>query len=85
VTSADVLPYLCRFRFTSLRPNKSDAAAVLGTLPFVTLPRTPGRDFSGEVVEALDDAGAPANAWIGAQVWGTGSERGFTSDGTFAE
>jgi len=65
--------------------NGSDAAAVLGTLPFVTLPRTPGRDFSGEVVEALDDVGAPANAWIGAHVWGTGSERGFTSDGTFAE
>jgi NADPH:quinone reductase-like Zn-dependent oxidoreductase len=65
--------------------NGSDAAAVLGILPFVTLPRTPGRDFSGEVVEALDDSGAPANTWIGAHVWGTGSERGFTSDGTFAE
>lgn len=51
----------------------------------MTLPRTPGRDFSGEVVEALDDSGAPANTWIGAHVWGTGSERGFTSDGTFAE
>ncbi|KIJ19625.1 hypothetical protein PAXINDRAFT_8109 [Paxillus involutus ATCC 200175] len=65
--------------------NGSDAAAVLGILPFVTLPRTSGRDFSGEVVEALDDNGASSSEWVGADVWGTGSERGFTSDGTFAE
>ncbi|KIJ62496.1 hypothetical protein HYDPIDRAFT_94432 [Hydnomerulius pinastri MD-312] len=65
--------------------NGSDAAAVLGILPFVTLPRISGRDFSGEVVEALNDVGASDNEWIGAEVWGTGSERGFTSDGTFAE
>jgi len=65
--------------------NGSDAAAVKGILRFVTVPRTPGRDFSGEVVEALDESGTPANAWLGAQVWGTGGNRGFTSDGTFAE
>jgi NADPH:quinone reductase-like Zn-dependent oxidoreductase len=89
VTMLIFFPIRRRSHFVSLRLpcswDKSDAAAVLGTLPFVTLPRTPGRDFSGEVVEALDDVGAPANAWIGAHVWGTGSERGFTSDGTFAE
>ena len=51
----------------------------------MTVPRIPGQDFSGEVVEALDDTGACANAWIGAQVWGTGGQRGFASDGTFAE
>ncbi|KAG6329450.1 hypothetical protein ID866_9639 [Astraeus odoratus] len=65
--------------------NGSDAAAIQGVLPFVTTPRTSGRDFSGEVVEALDDTGAPLQEWVGADVWGTGSERGFTSDGTFAE
>lgn len=65
--------------------NGSDAAAVLGILPFVTTPRTPGRDFSGEVVEALDHAGITLQEWTGADVWGTGSDRGFTSDGTFAE
>ncbi|KAG1824119.1 chaperonin 10-like protein [Suillus variegatus] len=53
--------------------NGSDAAGILGMLPFVTTPRIPGRDFSGEVVEALG------------RVWGTGSERGFTSDGTFSQ
>lgn len=65
--------------------TQSDAAAVLGVLPFVTTPRTSGRDFSGEVVEALDDSGALLPEWVGEDVWGTGSERGFTSDGTFAE
>lgn len=54
-------------------------------LPFVTTPRIPGRDFSGEVVEALDASGASSQEWIGAEVWGTGSERGFTSDGTFSQ
>jgi NADPH:quinone reductase-like Zn-dependent oxidoreductase len=43
-----------------------------------TLPRTPGRDFAG-VVEA-----GPAE-WIGAPVWGTGGDTGFTRDGTHAE
>jgi NADPH2:quinone reductase len=54
-------------------------------LPFVTTPRIPGRDFSGEVVEALDASGASSQEWIGAEVWGTGSERGFSSDGTFSQ
>ena len=43
-----------------------------------TLPRIPGRDFAG-VVEA-----GPAE-WIGAEVWGTGGDVGFTRDGTHAE
>jgi NADPH:quinone reductase-like Zn-dependent oxidoreductase len=64
---------------------QSDAAGILGMLPFVTTPRIPGRDFSGEVVEALDASGASSQEWIGAEVWGTGSERGFTSDGSFSQ
>ena len=43
-----------------------------------TLPRIPGRDFAGVV-----NAG-PAE-WIGAEVWGTGGDVGFTRDGTHAE
>ena len=54
-------------------------------LPFVTIPRIPGRDFSGEVIEVLDESGASDQEWVGAEVWGTGSERGFTSDGTFSQ
>lgn len=65
--------------------NGSDAAGILGTLPFVTTPRIPGRDFSGEVVEALDPSGTLSQEWIGAEVWGTGSARGFTSDGSFSQ
>ena len=42
------------------------------------MPRIPGRDFSG-VVER-----GPAD-WMGANVWGTGGEIGFTADGTHAE
>jgi len=65
--------------------HQSDAAGILGMLPFVTTPRIPGRDFSGEVIEALDESGVSSQHWIGEEVWGTGGDRGFTSDGTFSQ
>jgi NADPH:quinone reductase-like Zn-dependent oxidoreductase len=58
--------------------NPSDVKNVGGAMKQTTLPRTPGRDFAG-VVEA-----GPAE-WIGAPVWGTGGDTGFTRDGTHAE
>ena len=58
--------------------NPSDVKNVGGAMKQTTLPRTPGRDFAG-VVEA-----GPAE-WIGAAVWGTGGDTGFTRDGTHAE
>lgn len=58
--------------------NPSDWKNVQGALEQTTLPRTPGRDFAG-VVEA-----GPAS-WIGAEVWGTGGDTGFTRDGSHAE
>ena len=58
--------------------NPSDVKNVAGTMRQTTLPRIPGRDFAG-VVEA-----GPAE-WIGAAVWGTGGDTGFTRDGTHAE
>jgi NADPH:quinone reductase len=58
--------------------NPSDVKNVAGTMRQTTLPRIPGRDFAG-VVEA-----GPA-VWIGAAVWGTGGDTGFTRDGTHAE
>ena len=58
--------------------NPSDVKNVAGAMKQTTLPRIPGRDFAG-VVEA-----GPA-AWIGAEVWGTGGDTGFTRDGTHAE
>src|SRR5277367_2488811 len=58
--------------------NPSDVKNVAGAMKQTTLPRIPGRDYAG-VVEA-----GPA-AWIGAEVWGTGGDTGFTRDGTHAE
>ena len=55
--------------------NPSDVKNVLGRFPYTTLPRIPGRDFSGVVVDG------PAEM-IGEEVWGTGKEFGFVRDGT---
>jgi len=65
-----------RVRAASLNP--SDAKNVLGRMEGTTLPRTPGRDFAGVVVDG-------PTAMIGAEVWGTGGDVGFTRDGTHAE
>jgi NADPH:quinone reductase len=58
--------------------NPSDVKNVAGAMKQTTLPRIPGRDFAG-LVEA-----GPAE-WIGAAVWGTGGDTGFTREGTHAE
>ena len=58
--------------------NPSDVKNVAGRMSQTTLPRIPGRDYSGVVVEG------PAE-WIGVAVWGTGGDVGFTRDGTHAE
>jgi NADPH2:quinone reductase len=65
-----------RVRAASVNP--SDAKNILGRMEGTTLPCTPGRDFSGVVVD-----GPPG--MIGAEVWGTGGDVGFTRDGTHAE
>jgi NADPH2:quinone reductase len=58
--------------------NPSDVKNVAGAMSQTTRPRVPGRDFAG-VVEA-----GPSE-WIGAEVWGTGGDTGFTRDGTHAQ
>src|ERR1700712_4675606 len=58
--------------------NPSDVKNVQGSMEQTTLPRTPGRDFAG-LVEA-----GPAS-WIGAEVWGSGGDVGFTRDGSHAQ
>ena len=67
---------LVRTKAASINP--SDVKNVAGAMKQTTLPRIPGRDCAG-MVEA-----GPAN-WIGAAVWGTGGDAGFTRDGTHAE
>src|ERR1700744_2531835 len=58
--------------------NPSDVKNVAGRMSQTTLPRIPGRDYSGVVVEG------PAE-WSRPPVWGTGGDAGFTRDGTHAE
>jgi NADPH:quinone reductase len=65
-----------RVRAASLNP--SDTKNVLGRMEGTTLPRTPGRDFAGVVVQG------PAEL-LGQNVWGTGGDVGFTRDGTHAD
>jgi NADPH:quinone reductase len=58
--------------------NPSDVKNVAGAMDWTVLPRVPGRDFAGVVV-------AGPSEWVGAEVWGTGGDIGFTRDGTHAE
>ena len=58
--------------------NPSDLTNVKGGFSQTKLPRTPGRDYAGLVEEGPKE-------WIGAEVWGSGAELGFTADGTHAD
>ncbi len=55
--------------------NPSDVKNVLGRFPYTTVPRIPGRDFAGVVVEGPSQL-------LGQAVWGTGKGLGFTRDGS---
>jgi NADPH:quinone reductase len=68
--AADESTAVVRIMAASINP--SDAKNVAGAMKQTTLPRIPGRDYAG-VVEA-----GPAK-WIGAEVWGTGGDAGFTA------
>jgi NADPH:quinone reductase len=58
--------------------NRSDVLNARGSFPFTTLPRIPGRDFAGVVVEGPWEL-------VGTEVWGTGGgELGFVRDGSHA-
>jgi len=56
--------------------NPSDIKNVSGNFRGTTLPRTPGRDFSGIVVEGK---------YKGKEVWSSGPGLGITRDGSHAE
>ena len=58
--------------------SPSDVKNVEGKMEHVTLPRVPGRDYAGTVLRG------PAE-WVGAEVWGTGGEIGYSIDGSHAE
>ena len=56
--------------------NPSDVKNVAGAFD-ATLPRTPGRDYAGVVVEG--------DGWKGREVWGSGEGLGVARDGTHAQ
>ena len=58
--------------------NPSDVKNVLGRFPYTTLPRVPGRDFGGVIVDGPQEV-------RGLEVWGTGREPGFVRDGSHAQ
>jgi NADPH:quinone reductase len=78
VVAPAVNPRAALVRIMAASINPSDVKNVAGAMRQTTLPRIPGRDYAGWV-----EAG-PAE-WIGAEVWGTGGDTGFTRDGTHAE
>jgi NADPH2:quinone reductase len=65
-------------RISAAAINPSDVKNVAGQMEGTVLPRIPGRDFAGVVVDGPD-------AWLGAEVFGTGGDIGFTRDGSHAE
>jgi NADPH2:quinone reductase len=58
--------------------NPSDVKNVQGKMHETSVPRIPGRDFSGIVTEGPAD-------WMGKKVFGSGGNLGFGRDGTHAE
>lgn len=67
---------LVEVRASSINP--SDVKNVTGAMHGTTLPRIPGRDFAGVVVEGPE-------ALLGREVFGTGGDIGFTRDGSHAQ
>ncbi len=65
-------------RISAAASNPSDVKNVAGQMEGTVLPRIPGRDFAGIVVDGPGD-------WLGAEVFGTGGDIGFTCDGSHAE
>jgi NADPH2:quinone reductase len=73
---ADETTAIVKVAAASITP--SDVKNVEGKMEHTILPRVPGRDYAGTVVQG------PAK-WLGAQVWGTGGEIGYSIDGSHAE
>lgn len=68
----------CLVKVSSSGINPSDALALVGYFKHAQLPRIPGRDFSGVIVEGHHEL-------IGRRVWGSGGAAGIDFDGTNAE
>ncbi|KAJ3146728.1 hypothetical protein HDU86_008416 [Geranomyces michiganensis] len=75
-------PGLALIKVQATGVNLSDVVGICGWLPFVTTPRVPGRDYAGVVTQVSDQGDQD---WVGAEVWGTGGNVGFSQDGAWAE
>jgi NADPH:quinone reductase len=64
---------LIDLRFAGVNP--SDVAATMGRMPQAVFPRTPGREWSGVVLEGPTDL-------VGQEVFGAGGDLGITRDGS---
>jgi NADPH:quinone reductase-like Zn-dependent oxidoreductase len=73
---ADTGEVVVQIKAASLNP--SDVKNVLGKMEGTTLPRVPGRDFAGVVIEGPERL-------QGVEVYGAGGDIGFTRDGSHAE
>jgi NADPH:quinone reductase len=73
---ADQTTAIVKIAAASITP--SDVKNIEGKMQGTALPRVPGRDYAGTVVDGPSE-------WIGAPVWGTGGEIGYTINGTHAE
>ncbi|HEX3370356.1 MAG TPA: zinc-binding alcohol dehydrogenase family protein, partial [Candidatus Cybelea sp.] len=79
IGDAALPPKSVRIEIEAAGVNPSDIGVALGRFSQVTLPRTPGRDFAGRVIE-----GDPK--YVGMRVWGSGGGvLGMTADGSHAE
>jgi len=67
----------CLIQIHASGVNPSDVKALLGKMPNLTWPRTPGRDYAGIVIDG------PSHL-IGKEVWGTGGDLGMGRDGAHA-
>lgn len=78
--AAEAVPLAAEEALVAVRAasiNPSDVKNLAGRMRQTVPPRTPGRDFAGIVVRGPE-------AWLGAAVWGTGGDLGFTRDGSHA-
>jgi NADPH:quinone reductase len=74
--AADAQTAVVKVAAASIAP--SDIKNVQGKMEHTTLPRVPGRDYAGTVISGPKD-------WIGAEVWGTGGEIGYSINGSHAD
>jgi NADPH:quinone reductase-like Zn-dependent oxidoreductase len=78
VAPAELGPSQVRVKIEAAGVNPSDVLNVRGRFATTSLPRIVGRDFAGTISEGPSEL-------IGAKVWGTGGDLGFTRDGAHAE